>query len=988
MNCSADARYIDEASRLADEAGWHPPTELSADGARALAWALKDLCYASWSSDPQRAVRAADGLRRLRDTVPAACAGEARPEIDALVAWTGGIAHLIHGDMEIAASSFDAAAAAFGGLAQPHHAALTQVPKIMALTMLGRHDDAARCAQAAQRALLEQGDLHAASKVSLNLGNLHLHGDRYAEAAPQFREAAVLFARSGDHEHSVMADIGAADALAALGDLREAARMYARARMRAAARGFPVLQAMVEESVALLELAQGHYREALAGLEWARQNYAALEMPQHLAIAEKQLAVAYLELRLLPESLAGLDAALERFGALGMQVDRAWALVQRGRALALSGQRTAAEATLAESAALFATLDNTIGEAAVALARAELALGGDDGHQALALAREAVRGFGRAGLVQRQLRAECVCAQALLHTGEVEAARMLFDATLDAAKSHQLLPVQLRCLTGRAMTARAAGDSATARRHLEAAVELFEDQRRSLPGDEIRSAFQSDHLLPFEELLRLELDLHDSGGRNAIDVLAQLDRFRARTLADRLGAVASADGEAERTGRGDEGDSRDDRPPDPDAEPVAQQAGTQAGTQEVATQEATTQELRTRLAWLYRRLQRLHDEAGASAALSAELRQTERQLLERARRTRLAAAAGAAAPVHASAEFDPRSLQRRLAPGDALVEYGVIDDELFACVLSHEGVQVRRRLASWRQVQGAVRAARFQLETLRHGEARLMHHLSALATRVRSHLQHLHTLLWQPLVPLLGGCERVLVVPHAQLGSIPFAALHDGQCCLLERHQVAFAPSARIALRCLARKRRAIQTVLALGESTRLPHAAHEAHAVAGMLPQGRAFVGDEATLENLRAHAGDADVIHLACHAQFRADNPVFSALHLSDGVLTAEAIESMRLPGAVIVLSACETALHEQGGGDEMFGLTRAFLVAGAARVVASLWSVDDATTAELMSDFYGGLRRGQPPAAALRLAQLAARQRREHPFHWASFTVIGGW
>ena len=134
--------------------------------------------------------------------------------------------------------------------------------------------------------------------------------------------------------------------------------------------------------------------------------------------------------------------------------------------------------------------------------------------------------------------------------------------------------------------------------------------------------------------------------------------------------------------------------------------------------------------------------------------------------------------------------------------------------------------------------------------------------------------------------------------------------------------------------------------------------------------------------------MIHLACHAQFRTDNPVFSALHLHDGVLTAEAIGALRLPGVNIVLSGCETALSDAGGGDEMFGLTRAFLVAGASRVLAALWPVDDATTAELMFDLYAGLRRGESPGAALRHAQLAARTRRVHPFYWASFSLMGRW
>ena len=352
---------------------------------------------------------------------------------------------------------------------------------------------------------------------------------------------------------------------------------------------------------------------------------------------------------------------------------------------------------------------------------------------------------------------------------------------------------------------------------------------------------------------------------------------------------------------------------------------------------------------------------------------------------RLSAAAAAHPRVHA--ELDVQALQRALEPGDALVEYGVQGDELFVCVVSHDSVQTRRQLAAWPQVVDAVRSLRFQLETLRHGSAAVQRHLPTLEFRVQTHLQHLHTMLWQPLLPLLGRRQRLLIVPHAQLGAVPFAALHDGQHCVAEQAQIAFAPSARFALHSLARKGQAATRVLALGESSRLPHAAREANTVAGLLPQGQAFVGPDATLANLRSHCAGADVIHLACHAQFRTDNPAFSALHLADGVLTAEAIETLHLPGALVVLSGCETALGD-GGGGELFGLTRAFLLAGAARVLAALWPVDDATTADLMCDFYAGLRRGQPPAAALRQAQLIIQGRQAHPFYWAPFALTGSW
>ena len=119
-----------------------------------------------------------------------------------------------------------------------------------------------------------------------------------------------------------------------------------------------------------------------------------------------------------------------------------------------------------------------------------------------------------------------------------------------------------------------------------------------------------------------------------------------------------------------------------------------------------------------------------------------------------------------------------------------------------------------------------------------------------------------------------------------------------------------------------------------------------------------------------------------------MFSALHLVDGPFTVQDAEALRLPQGVVVLSACESGVATTSKGDEVIGLVRAFLIAGAARVVASLWPVDDAVTTEFMAVFYSSLRAGASPAAALRSAQLEVMKTHPHPFHWAAFAVYGGW
>ena len=557
--------------------------------------------------------------------------------------------------------------------------------------------------------------------------------------------------------------------------------------------------------------------------------------------------------------------------------------------------------------------------------------------------------FAAADLPDRRVRADVVRAYSLLRAGRVEEARALFDATLIRARELQLLPVQVRCLTGQGLAARAAGEPEAARKAYRAAVELFEETRRTLPGDEIRSAFLTDHLRPYQELLRMAVEDHAQSPSPALaaEVLRQLDRLRARALGERL------------------------------AHGAAPQDG------------AETADLRARLNWLYRRVHRLQDERMPSAALTAELRTTEHDLLERARRQRLASP-DRKEPAMADEDdiVNVEALRELLRDGDALVEYGVIDDELFACVITRAGVVLHRHIANWPAALEAMHSARFQLETLRHGAAPVSRHLAMLTERAQTRMRRLHALVWAPLAHALAQCRRVLIVPHAQLGALPFAALHDGERSLGQRYELALAPSARVALHGLQLIPAPARRALVLGESTRLPHAADEARIVAGFFPQADAFVGDEATLGALRAHSGDADVIHLACHAQFRSDNPMFSALHLTDGALTVEATEALSLKPCTVVLSACETALAVRGNGDEMVGLVRAFLVAGAARVLASLWPVDDAITSRFMAHFHGALCRGIAPAASLRLAQAELMREHPHPFYWAAFTLHGRW
>jgi CHAT domain-containing protein len=146
--------------------------------------------------------------------------------------------------------------------------------------------------------------------------------------------------------------------------------------------------------------------------------------------------------------------------------------------------------------------------------------------------------------------------------------------------------------------------------------------------------------------------------------------------------------------------------------------------------------------------------------------------------------------------------------------------------------------------------------------------------------------------------------------------------------------------------------------------------------------------------------ILHFATHGLLNNERPELSGLVFSlvdqqgkpqDGFLRLHEIYNLQLNADLIVLSACETGLGKEIKGEGLIGLTRGFMYAGAPRVIASLWNVDDLATAELMKLFYQRmLKDGLPAGAALRAAQLelSGQKRWAHPYFWAGFLLHGEW
>jgi CHAT domain-containing protein len=189
----------------------------------------------------------------------------------------------------------------------------------------------------------------------------------------------------------------------------------------------------------------------------------------------------------------------------------------------------------------------------------------------------------------------------------------------------------------------------------------------------------------------------------------------------------------------------------------------------------------------------------------------------------------------------------------------------------------------------------------------------------------------------------------------------------------------------------------------RLLYTRQEADAIVAAAPAGKAFKAVDFRANQATATSpalAKYRIVHFATHGLLNSKHPELSGLVFSmvdergrpqDGFLRLQDVYNLNLPVDLVVLSGCQTGLGEEISGEGLIGLTRGFMYAGASRVVASLWSVSDMATADLMADFYKAIEKdGMRPAAALRAAQIKMlkQPRWSSPYYWAAFQIQGEW
>jgi CHAT domain-containing protein len=879
-------------------------------------------------------------------------------EARAVALWAQANAQDFLADLETAVASYDRSAQFFRAAGKPLEASRTSIGHLATLMKLGRFDQALALAEAARSVFVEFKDLTSQAKIDMNLGNLYYRRGQYSLALDASRRAAEAFQAVGNELYAAMIQINQANILTVLDDFLGAEKLYELTRPVLEAANLRTAVASMDLDLAILQSYRGNYSKAFQTFEQARAIFSSLSLQVNLAMTDLEESDLHLDLNLPERALQLAQRADAALAELHMPFESARARANQGIALARSKELERAATLLEEVRQMFASQGNETWIAHADLQRAEIMGQMGMREQARRLAMEAAQAYERLGIKTKQAYAHIVCANLWADDGEWRRAQEELDAASRAIAGVAAPWLEPRIEAGRGRICEGLGQIREAIEHYRTAAGQTEKMMVTLTAEEHRTAYIANKLQPYEALVALYAP------DDPQLAFQWAEQAKSRALVDLLAA-----GIRPRLHIEDEMDAHN-------AERL--------------------QALREQLNWLYTRLTRGEAPGDPSAPAAvpetwAKIQESEKEAsaLWRSLQARHAEELSLLRETPLSA----LEVQTRLPENSAIVEYFIARDQLIVFLLTRQEVIAVPLPVSITDILLLLEELGFQYSKFQYGPDYYQRHKSILLNAVHDLLDRLGEKLLAPIWQRLSSVDTLNIIPHGPLHALPFHALRQGGRFLIETHAVSYAPSAAVLNYCWNKQsahdhERPFEGIpLLVGvPDERLTQVSQEIEALATLIQGNHVLLKEEATLERVRTAAPECGLLHLAAHGLFRPDAPLLSSIHLADKWMAVQDVYDLDLKASLVTLSACETGLGHDEGGDELVGLVRGFLHAGANSLLVSLWMVDDRSMTDLMIRFYTHWLAGKSKSQALRQAQLDIIGQYEHPYYWAPMVLVG--
>ena len=873
-------------------------------------------------------------------------------EAHALAFWTQANAYDFLAENESAVRCYQRAADFFNKAGKPLEAARTAIGQMFTLMQMGQFDQSQLLAESARKVFIEHQDLLSLAKIDMNLGNLHYQQGKYTQALDGYKQATESFDSLGEPLYAAMNKINQATALTMLDDFLKAEELHQQAGPVFEEADLRTAAASVEYDLALLQYARGNYAEAFRTFERARAAFSALDLQVNLAMTDLAESNLYIDLN-LPDEAQRLAARAEAaFTEMGMTFELARSKANHALALARLGQRDKAITLLADAQSLFVSLGNEASVANTDLQRAEVL--GKDGQYgtAIQLATQAAVIYEKLGMKTKQAYAHILTANFYADDHQWNKGLEELQKANQALGNLTTPWLSQRMHTTMGRIHEGMGDISQAIEHYKKAAARIEQMTASFTADEHRTAFVTDKLAPYEALVTLYAT------EDPAIAFTWAEQAKSRALVNLL-----AGGIHPKLHINDEMDAK---------------------------RAARLQEIREELNWLYTRLMRGGDasETGAPAAVSETWTKIEEREQEATSILRnLQGRHVEQLSLIREMPLTPSDLQNKLSGDTFLVEYFVARGQVTAFVITHDHVHSFPAIAPVSEIQALIEKLAFQFSKFQYGTSYYERHRDVLLQNTHEILDALGQYLIAPLWNEISSAKTLIVVPHGTLHGLPFHAVRVSKKYLMETHAISTAPSAAVLKFCWEKPVHVEGRPLLVGiPDERLPHVTQEIQALSGLLKNADVLLGEVATFERVQQAASSSGILHLATHGLFRPEAPLLSSIQLADRWLTVQDIYDLNLKASLVTLSACETGLGRDTGGDDLVGLVRGFLYAGASSLLVSLWTVDDESMTELIREFYTHWLAGNAKTESLRHAQMKLLEKYEHPYYWAPLMLTG--